>query len=63
MLLKINGMGCMHCVAKVTKTMEALGAKVKSCEIGTCEIEGFDDIDRIRDAIGSIGFELISFEA
>ena len=62
MVLKIKGMGCMHCVAKVTKTMEALGAKVISCEIGSCEIEAFDDTDRIREAIEQAGFELISIE-
>ena len=62
MLLKIKGMGCMHCVAKVTKTLEALGAKVISCEIGSCEIEGINDIDQIRNAVESIGFELISAE-
>ena len=62
MVLKIEGMGCMHCVAKVTKAMEALGAKVISCEIGSCEIEGVNDVDRIREAIDNAGFELISAE-
>ena len=62
MILKIEGMGCMHCVAKVTKAMESLGAKVISCEIGSCEIEGVENTDRIRDAIEGIGFELISVE-
>ena len=63
MLLKIKGMGCMHCVAKVKKTMEELVATVKSCEIGACEIENAPDADRIKEAIESIGFELISIEA
>jgi copper chaperone len=62
MVLKIEGMGCMHCVAKVTKAMEALGANVIKCEIGTCEIEGVDDVDKIRDAVEGVGFELISAE-
>ena len=62
MLLKIEGMGCMHCVAKVTKAMEELGATVKSCEIGACEIEGVSDVDRIRGAIERAGFELVSAE-
>ena len=63
MVLKIEGMGCMHCVAKVRKAMEDLGADVISCEIGSCEISGVDDVDRIRDAIEGVGFELISAEA
>ncbi len=62
MLLKIEGMGCMHCVAKVRSAMEAIGATVISCEIGTCEIEGIDDIAKIRDAVEGVGFELISAE-
>lgn len=63
MLLKIEGMGGMHCVAKVRKAMEDLGATIKSCEIGSCEIEGVEDVEKIRDAISRIGFELISAEA
>jgi hypothetical protein len=43
--------------------MQELGATVKSCEIGTCEIEGVNDVDKIREAIEGIGFELISAEA
>ena len=62
MLLKIEGMGCMHCVAKVQKAMEEIGAKVISCEIGTCEIEGVSDVEKVRDAVEGVGFELISAE-
>ena len=63
MVLKIEGMGCMHCVAKVKKAMEDLGANVISCEIGTCEIEGVEDVDKIRGAIEGAGFELVSANA
>ena len=63
MLLKIEGMGCMHCVAKVKKAMEDIGATVVSCEIGSCEIENFADAEKIRDAIEGVGFELLSIEA
>ena len=62
MVIKIDGMGCMHCVAKVKKAMEEIGATVISCEIGSCEIEPFGDQIKIRDAIESIGFDLISIE-
>ena len=62
MKLNIEGMGCMHCVAKVTKAMESLGAKVLKCEIGSCEIEGVEDVDLIRETIEGIGFELISVD-
>lgn len=61
MVLKIKGMGCMHCVSKVTKALEQAGAKVISCEIGSCEIEGLD-IEHVRRAIEGAGFELVSAE-
>lgn len=63
MVLKIEGMGCMHCVAKVKKAMEDLGANVISCEIGACEIEGVEDVEKIRGAIEGAGFELVSANA
>ena len=62
-VLKIKGMGCMHCVAKVRNAMEELGASVVSCEIGVCEIKDGQDVEKIREAIEKIGFELISVEA
>ena len=62
MTIQISGMGCMHCVAKVRKAMEEIGATVISCEIGKCEIKGQNDPDRIREAIEGAGFELISLE-
>lgn len=60
MIIKIAGMGCMRCVAKVKKAMEEIGATVVSCEIGTCEIEPYADCDRIRAAIEGAGFDLVS---
>ena len=60
MTIKIEGMGCMHCVAKVKKAMEEIGATVLSCEIGSCIIEPYADRDRIRDAIEGVGFDLVS---
>lgn len=62
MLIQINGMGCMHCVAKVKKAMEEIGATVISCEVGTCEVEPFADREKIREAIEGAGFELVSIE-
>ena len=62
MLIQIEGMGCMHCVAKVKKAMEEIGAIVTSCEIGTCEIESFADQAKVREAIKNAGFEVISIK-
>ena len=62
MLLKIEGMGCMRCVAKVKKAMEDIGATVISCEIGACEIEPFCDREQIRCTIEELGFRLVAIE-
>lgn len=62
MKIQIEGMGCMHCVAKVKKAMEDIGATVINCEVGSCEIEPYADTDRIRDAIEGVGFEVISID-
>ena len=62
MVLKIKGMGCMHCVAKVTAALKELGADVKSCEIGSAEIGPFEDQAKLKEAIESAGFELESVE-
>ena len=63
MVLKIDGMGCMRCVARVRKALEEIGADVISCEIGSCEIKGIDDIDRIRESIQNAGFKLLTVES
>lgn len=62
MNIKIEGMGCMHCVAKVKKAMEDIGAIVINCEVGACEIEPYSNTERIRDAIEGVGFEVISID-
>ena len=62
MKIQIEGMGCMHCVAKVRKAMEDIGATVIDCEIGACEIEPYADTDRVRDAIEGVGFEVVSID-
>lgn len=59
MILKIEGMGCIHCVTKVQKALTEIGASVCSCEIGTVEIAPYEDTDKLRDTIESIGFELL----
>lgn len=62
MTINIKGMGCMHCVARVKKAIEEIGAHVISCEIGKCEIESYADQDKIRETIEGLGFDLISIE-
>lgn len=56
MVVKIEGMGCMHCVKKVTNALSGIGAEVKKVEIGSAEVEG--DPKAIRAAIEGVGFKV-----
>ncbi len=55
MVVKIEGMGCMHCVAKVTAALKEIGADVKKVEIGSAEIGAFDP-KKVTEAIERVGF-------
>lgn len=61
--VKIKGMSCGHCVASVTKALEAIeGVTNVKVDLATGEAtydEGQPvDISRIRAAISAIGFEV-----
>lgn len=62
MVLKISGMGCMHCVAKVTAALKAIDADVKKVEIGSAEIGDGVELEKLKVAIENAGFELVSAE-
>lgn len=62
MLLKIKGMGCMHCVAKVTAALKEIGAEIESVEIGSAVIAPYQDREKLTKAISDAGFELESVE-
>jgi copper chaperone CopZ len=58
--LKIDGMSCGHCVARVEKTLSKLdGVHVRRVEIGSAEID-YDPartpFARIREAIDDAGY-------
>ena len=57
MLVKIEGMGCMHCVKRVTNALNELGAVVKKVEIGSAQLEGAD-AEQVRAAIEKLGFKV-----
>ena len=56
MEIRINGMGCMHCVKKVIEALQAVGADVIRCEIGVAELSG---VTRpvAEEAIRNAGFD------
>lgn len=62
MLLRIKGMGCMHCVAKVSAALKEIGAEIESVEIGKAVIAAYPDVERIAKAITDAGFELESID-
>lgn len=60
MTLKIEGMSCGHCVARVEKTLKKLeGVEVRRVEIGSAEIvyePGQTPFAQIREALDDAGY-------
>lgn len=61
--IKTAGMGCAHCIARMTKAMEGLGARIVSMELNDFTIEFGGDINAVKTAVEDLGFEFISAEA
>ena len=61
--IKTKGMGCPHCVKRVTKAMESLGADIKKVELNDIEVLGDMGEDAIRKAIEALGFEVTEIRA
>ena len=58
-----KGMGCPHCIKKVTKAMENLGANIEKVELNDITVESEKSEADIRAAIEALGFEVISIKA
>ncbi|HKV10063.1 MAG TPA: heavy-metal-associated domain-containing protein [Thermoanaerobaculia bacterium] len=58
--LKIDGMSCGHCVARVEKTLAKLdGVAVRKVDIGSAEVmydPGRTPFERIRQALDDAGY-------
>ena len=52
--VKISGMGCMHCVARVKAALEALGAKDAKVEINSAEFSFDGGADAVADPDGLV---------
>ncbi len=60
--VKIKGMSCQHCVGSVSKALKAIPGITDvqvDLEKGEASYEGTIDLDRVRQAIRSIGFEVL----
>ncbi len=59
--LKISGMSCMHCVARVEKALGAIGTSVTvSLEEGIATVEGVEDEALLKETVEDLGFEVTS---
>lgn len=57
--VKTEGMGCQHCIARVTNAMNALGAGVASMELNDFTVDFNGDPGKIREAVEDLGFDVV----
>ena len=60
--LKIDGMGCEHCIKSVREALEGVnGVKVLDVKIGSAEIEAENDsvLNEIREKLDDVGYDLV----
>lgn len=62
--IKIDGMSCKHCVARVENALKENGIVGAEVEIGTAiaEFGNFTEAD-IKDMIESLGFDVLEISA
>ncbi len=59
----LSGMGCAHCISRVSNAMNTIGADVISIELNSLVIDFGEDTSPVREAIEELGFEVKSIEA
>ncbi len=60
--LKIDGMGCEHCIKSVREALEGInGIKVLDVKIGSAEVEAENDsvLNEIREKLDDAGYDLV----
>ncbi|WP_454945383.1 heavy-metal-associated domain-containing protein [Fusobacterium hwasookii] len=60
--LKIDGMGCEHCIKSVREALEGVnGVKVLDVKIGSAEIEAENDsvLNEIKEKLDDAGYDLV----
>ena len=60
--LKIDGMGCEHCVKSVREALEEIkGIKVLDVKIGSAEVETENDnvLNEIKEKLDDAGYDLV----
>ena len=59
-VIKTEGMGCGHCISRVTAATNALGAKIDRIELNDICVESNVEEAVIREAIEDLGFDVVS---
>ncbi|ERT43399.1 heavy-metal-associated domain-containing protein [Fusobacterium nucleatum] len=60
--LKIDGMGCEHCIKSVKEALEEIkGIKVLDVKIGSAEVEAENDsiLNEIKEKLDDVGYDLV----
>ena len=60
--LKIDGMGCEHCIKSVREALEGVnGVKVLDVKIGSAEVEVENDsvFNEIKEKLDDAGYDLV----
>ena len=60
--LKIDGMGCEHCIKSVREALEEIkGIKVLNVKIGSAEVETENDsvLNEIKEKLDDAGYDLV----
>ena len=60
--LKIDGMGCEHCVKSVREALETVkGIKILDVKIGSAEVEAENDsiLNEIKEKLDDAGYDLV----
>ncbi len=64
MIIKVEGMHCMHCAGTVEKALKALGLDAKvNLDKGEAVATGTANADQIIDAVAKKGFKVTSIDA
>ena len=61
--IKTKGMGCPHCIKRVTKAMEGLGADIEKVALNDIAVKSEKGEAEIRSAIEALGFEVLEIKA
>lgn len=58
-IIKTEGMGCAHCIKRVTEAMNSLNARIERVELNDIAVEFCGSSDEIRNSIEDLGFEVL----